>query len=295
MAKGFGMNLFIFGLGYSSQHFLADHGSMFTKVTGTVRDAKRAHALSNESVEVLAFDGTTADPRIKTALAQADRLLVSIPPDSQGDPALARFHDLLAASQALTHVVYLATVGVYGDHAGAWIDETTHCKPANDRSQWRLTAEAQWIAFGRETGRSVHVLRLSGIYGPGQNALANLKAGTARRIVKPGQVFNRIHVADIGRAIDASFRTAGLGVWNVTDDEPAPPQDVVLYAANLLGIEPPPVIAFEEANMSPMARSFYGECKRVRNGAMKERLGVTLAYPSYREALDALFAAGEGR
>jgi nucleoside-diphosphate-sugar epimerase len=289
------MNLFIFGLGYTSQHFLDGHGPEFEKITATVRDPQRAHALSHDALDVFALDGTTADPRIAAALAGADRLLVSVPPDAAGDPVLAHFREVLARSPALTHIVYLSTVGVYGDHAGAWIDETTQCNPANDRSQWRLAAEAQWTAFGRETGKSVHVLRLSGIYGPGQNALVNLKARTARRIVKPGQVFNRIHVADIGRAIDASFRTKGLGVWNITDDEPAPPQDVVLYAANLLGVEPPPEIAFETANMSPMARSFYGECKRVRNGAMKERLGVALAYPSYREALDALFAAGEGR
>jgi hypothetical protein len=294
MAKGIvDMNLFIFGYGYTSEHFAASHRPMFTDLTATVRDPQRAAALSTERLRVLPFSQDSSNASIAAGLMQADRLLISIPPGPDGDLVLPRFRDVIARAPHLSHIAYLSTVGVYGDHGGAWIDETTPCKPANDRSRWRLDAEGDWINFGRETGKSVHVLRLSGIYGPGQNALVNLRAGRARRIVKPGQVFNRIHVADIGRAIDAAFRTAGLGVWNITDDEPAPPQDVVLYAAQLLGVDPPPEIAFDEAEMTPMARSFYGECKRVSNGAMKLRLGVELAYPTYREGLAALHAAGD--
>ena len=295
MAEGNDMNLFVFGLGYTSSHFVAEHADAFSRVTATVRDAQRALELTTDRLDVLSFDGAFADARIAPALAQADCVLVSVPPGAKGDPVLNVFRDAIAASQACRQIVYLSTVGVYGDHGGAWIDETTPCKPSNDRSQWRLAAEDQWLDFGRASNRSVHVLRLSGIYGPRNNALVNLKAGTARRIIKPGQVFNRIHVSDIGRAIIAAFRKQGAQVWNVTDDEPAPPQDVVLYAARLLGVEPPPEIDFDTANMSPMARSFYAECKRVRNDAMKTRLGVTLAYPTYREALDALFASGDGR
>lgn len=289
------MNLFIFGYGYTSRHFVAAHAARLSAITGTVRDPQRAAALSSAAVTILPFAESLSALQIGAALAQADRLLVSIPPGPDGDLVLARFRDAIAGAPRLSHVAYLSTVGVYGDHGGAWIDETTACKPGNDRSRWRLEAEGEWIAFGRDAGKNVHVLRLAGIYGPGQNALVNLRAGTARRIVKPGQVFNRIHVEDIGRAIAASFRTPGLGVWNVSDDEPAPPQDVVAYAARLLEMDPPPEVSFDEAQMTPMARSFYGECKRVHNGAMKVRLGVELAYPTYREGLEALHAAGEGR
>ena len=202
---------------------------------------------------------------------------------------LRAFGARIAGVGHIGKIVYLSTVGVYGDHGGAWIDEATPCRPANGRSRVRLAAEQDWRALGAASGKAVHVLRLAGIYGPGQNALVNLRAGTARRIVKPGQVFTRIHVADIARTIAACFGSdhAG-GVWNVSDDEPAPPQDVVAYAAALLGIAPPPEVDFDSANLSPMARSFYGECKRVSNRALKQELGVSLAYPTYREALRAL-------
>jgi nucleoside-diphosphate-sugar epimerase len=289
------MNLVIFGLGYTSQHFAQEHGATFSSITATVRSPERAQALTQPGLDVLAFSNEGADPRIEAALADCDVVLLSIPPEARGDPVLLRFAQQIAAAPRLRSIVYLSTVGVYGDHGGAVIDESAACHPSNDRSRWRLAAENAWIDFGEATGKAVHVLRLAGIYGPGQNALVNLKAGTARRIVKPGQVFNRIHVADIGRAIAAAFAAKAGGVWNVSDDEPAPPQDVVAYAAKLLGVEPPPEVSFDEANLSPMARSFYAECKRVSNAAMKTKLGVQLAYPTYREALDALYAAGDGR
>ena len=289
------MNLVILGLGYTSQHFEANHARAFAQVTATVRDPARAAQLSHDDLTVLPFSGAPVDQRLREALLDADRLLISVPPGAEGDPALLALRDIIKAAPRLTHLVYLSTVGVYGDHAGAWIDEGTPCLPSNDRSQWRLAAEEGWLGLGRESGRNVQVLRLSGIYGPGNNALVNLKRGMARRIIKPGQVFNRIHVADIGRAIMAGFSHTGCRVWNITDDEPAPPQDVVAYGAKLLGVEPPPEIDFDTANMSPMARSFYAECKRVRNDAAKAGLGWRPLYPTYRDALDALAAAGEGR
>ena len=290
-----GVNLVIFGLGYSAHYFARAHAANFA-VTATVTTPEKAGALTREGLEVMLFSPDARDPRFEARLANADALLVSIPPDAAGDPVLAAFAEAVVQAPRLRHIVYLSTIGVYGDHMGAWVDESSRCRPANDRSQWRLAAETAWLQLGQRSGKTVHVLRLAGIYGPGQNALVNLRGGTARRIVKPGQVFNRIHVEDIARTIAACFSHAGAGgVWNVTDDEPAPAEDVVAFAATLLGVAPPPEIAFDDAQMSPMARSFYAECKRASNRAMKERLGVRLAYPSYREALRALAAAGEGK
>lgn len=288
------MKLLIFGLGYSARHFVAEHGHALAQVTATVRAPARARQQARPGLEVLAFSSTGEDPLLAARLVEAEAVLVSVPPDATGDPVLGRFAGDLRRAAALRRIVYLSTVGVYGDHQGGWVDEATRCHPANDRGHWRLAAEQAWLDLGRESGKPVHILRLAGIYGLGQNALVNLKAGTARRIVKSGQVFNRIHVADIGRAILAALASGSGGIWNVSDDEPAPPQDVVTFAAGLLGLPPPPEIAFEDEVMSPMARSFYGECKRVSNRALKENLGVSLAYPTYREALVALAAAGDG-
>ena len=292
------MNLFVFGMGYSAAHYVRTRRATFARVSATVRGAEKRDALAREGVESFVFSPTATDAGLPGALAKADCLLVSVPPGAGGDPALGAFAAAAASAPALRSIVYLSTIGVYGDHNGAWIDEATPPVPSNERSVWRLAAEEGWRDLARRKSVAVHVLRLAGIYGPGQNALVNLRAGTAKRIVKKGQVFNRIHVEDIARAIDAAFAFPDARadrIWNVCDDEPAPPQDVVTYAATLMGVEPPPEIDFETAALSPMARSFYSECKRCSNRAMREELGVTLAYPTYREALDALHAAGEGR
>lgn len=279
------MNLFIFGMGYSAQHFARTRMRDYARISCTVRGSDKREALRAQGFDAHCFGPERRDETLAAALAGADRVLVSIPPAAEGDSALAAFAEALRASPNLKSVVYLSTIGIYGDHGGAWIDERTIPKPSNPRSLWRLAAEEGWRKLGAQLDLPVHVLRLAGIYGPGQNALANLRAGTAKRIVKRGQVFNRIHVEDIARTIEAAFLYSGAGdVWNVADDEPAPPQDVVTYAANLLGVAPPPEINFETAQLSPMARSFYSECKRVSNSAIKERLGVRLAYPTYREA-----------
>ena len=288
------MKLFIFGFGYSASYFARTRAASFATVCGTVRDAARAAALPACGVTGLVFDGAQVDGAqvdgaLPACLAQADALLVSIPPDGATDPALRHFRAQIAAAPGLQTIVYLSTIGVYGDHDGAWVDEASATRPGSARNQARIGAEQAWLALGRDTGKTVQVLRLAGIYGPGQNVLEKLRGGTAQRIVKPGQVFNRIHVEDIARAIAAAFApgVAG-GIVNVTDDEPAPPQDVMLFGADLLGIVPPPPLDFGTAQLSPMARSFYGENKRVRNGRLKGALGVALAYPTYREGLRAL-------
>ncbi len=287
------MSLFVFGVGYTAGQYLrAREGA----AAGTVRSAEKAGALRREGVEAYLFDGDggTVDPGLEAALGRATGLLVSVQPGRAGDPVLGRFGGAIARAPDLRAIVYLSTIGVYGDHGGAWINEAAPPMPANERGRARVAAEQAWLSLAREA-RGVAVLRLAGIYGPGRNALADLAAGEARRIDKPGQVFNRIHVADIGRAIDRALARGESGVWNVADDEPAPAPDVVAYAAALMGVEPPPPVPFAEAELSPMARSFYGANRRVSNRALKEDLGVALGYPTYREGLRALWEAGEGR
>ncbi|MBN8974909.1 MAG: NAD-dependent epimerase/dehydratase family protein [Rhizobiales bacterium] len=282
------MNLFIFGLGYSCRHFLDRFTGDYANISATVRDPSRHTARSD--CEILSFGPDRADPLIAARLAQADLLLVSVPPSGSGDPVLTVFGDAIKTSR-IRRIVYLSTVGVYGDHDGQWIDETAPVAPSPGRRAARATAEGDWMT---RAGERTSILRLAGIYGPARNALTNLRAGTARRIVKPGQVFNRIHVADIARAIAAAFVHETTGIWNVCDDEPAPPQDVVTFASELMGIAPPPEIDFASAGLSDMARSFYATNNRIANARMKRELEVELAYPTYREGLRALWAAGEG-
>lgn len=282
------MNLFIFGLGYSCRHFLDRFAGDYANISGTVRDATRDTLRSD--CETLSFGPDYTDAGIAARLAKADLLLVSLPPSINGDPVLATFGDAIKTSR-IRRIVYLSTVGVYGDHDGRWIDETAPVAPNAGRRAARATAEREWTALA---GERISILRLAGIYGPGRNALVNLRAGTARRIVKPDQVFNRIHVADIARAIAAAFAHKTTGIWNVCDDEPAPPQDVVTFAASLMGIAPPPEIDFASADLSDMARSFYATNNRIANARMKRDLKIDLAHPTYRDGLKALWAAGEG-
>jgi len=286
--------LVCFGFGYCAEHFVAAFGDKFEGIVGTVRCAERAavlNAYKRGSLEAVAFDGAQATPELCDAIARARYALVSIPPGEDGDPVLAAFGDDLAAAENLRSVVYLSTVGVYGDHGGGWVDEQTSVAPASARSRRRLAAEEAWQALAARRGIAVAVLRLAGIYGPGQNALLQIARGKARRIVKPGQIFNRIHVADIARAIDAAFTRCASGVFNIADDEPAPPGDPIVFAAQLMGRASPPEERFDEvaASMSPMALSFWQECRRVKNDKLKRALGVTLRYPTYREGLRALF------
>jgi nucleoside-diphosphate-sugar epimerase len=287
-------NLFCFGLGYSASHYVTEFGGRFFRVSGTVRSREKAATIASgalkHAVEAFVFDGSDAKPEIAAAVMDATVLLVSVPPREAGDPVLAHFAETIAAAPHLRSIVYLSTVGVYGDHKGEWIDETAPPAPVSERSRERLDAERAWIALGARAEKAVAILRLSGIYGPGQNALTQLKSGRARRIDKPGQFFNRIHVLDIAQAIDAAFDKSANGIFNVTDDKPTPQGVPVAFAAELLGIAPPPQVPFAEAakGMSEMALSFYGESKRVRNNRLRNELGVTLRFPTFREGLRAL-------
>jgi len=290
-------NLFCFGLGYSATHYLARYGARFMRVTGTVRTPEKAAALpASAARKAYVFDGTTGSREIEAEVRAAQAVLVSVPPGEEGDPVLRHFADAIASAPNLSSIVYLSTIGVYGDHKGGWVDETTPPAPMSERSRARLAAEQAWSALGGRVEKAVAILRLAGIYGPGQNALMQVRRGTARRVVKPGQYFNRIHVFDIAQVVDASFRTSANGVFNVADDLPTAPGAPLVYAARLLRLPPPAELSFEEAakGMSPMALSFYGESKRVRNNSLAA-LGITLRYPTFREGLGALAESGEGK
>lgn len=279
--------LFCFGLGYSGQVLARRLGTLGWTVAGTSRDGGDGLTAPFDRQHPL------ADPAAR--MAGTTHLLLSVPPDAEGDPVLACHAADIAGLESLVWLGYLSTTGVYGDHRGDWVDEATPTAPAdqlNQRSRWRVTAERSWLDWAAALGLPLHIFRLAGIYGPGRNALDNLRRGTARRIVKPGHVFSRIHVDDLATVLQASMAQSNPGaIYNVCDDEAAPPQDVVAHAARLLGQTPPPAIAFDEADLSPMAASFYRDNKRVRNDRIKAELGVRLQFPNYRAGLAALLGA----
>jgi len=288
------MRLFAFGLGYAARRILARLPDI--EASGATRDPEAARAWRRDGVAAWAVDDQSTRPALEAALRGAETLLISAPPDENGDPALQRFGAAIAAAPALARVVYLSSVGVYGDRGGAWVDESSAPAPGSPRARRRLAAEREWRAFGERRGASVVVLRLAGIYGPGRNALEKLQRGAARRIVKPGQVFNRIHVDDIAAVAVRLIEAGGKGgLWNVADEEPAPPQDVIVFAAELLGVAPPPTEDFTTARLTPMARSFYDDNRRVDVGKLRRELGYRWLYPTYRDGLRALAEAGEGR
>lgn len=285
--------LFVFGLGFSALALARGLLAEGWRVAGTCRGAEKAAALAAEGIEIFRFDSTAPLAQPAAALAGTTHLLASVPPDGAGDPVLRIHAGEIAAVEGLRWIGYLSTTGVYGDHGGGWVDETTAVTPNTERGERRAEAERAWLALGRDGGPAVQLFRLAGIYGPGRNQLETVAAGTAKRVVKPGQVFSRIHVDDIAAVLRASMARPNPGAaYNLCDDEPADPAEVVAFAAGLLGVEPPPPIPFEQAELSPMARSFYADSKRVSNRRIKEELGVSLRYPTYREGLRALLRHG---
>jgi nucleoside-diphosphate-sugar epimerase len=278
---GAGMStLLSLGHGYTSDALARSLIAQGWTVIGTTRDPGRAARLVASGVEPLLWPGDLAP-----ALARATHILAAAAPDAAGDPFLQAAPQI--AQSGAGWVGYLSTTGVYGDHQGAWVDEATPLTPSSTRGEYRVRAEAQWTA----TGLPVHIFRLAGIYGPGRGPFEKVRDGSARRIIQEGQVFSRTHVEDIAQVLMASIARPNPGAaYNVCDDDPAPPEDVLSYAAQLLGLPEPPAVRFEEADLSPMARSFYSESKRVSNDRIKDELGVTLLHPSYREGLAALLA-----
>ncbi len=297
-------NLFIFGLGYSARFFAEHMRAEGWQVTGTTRSAKKAADLAIAGFQPMLYSGGASE-EMRAALRAADAVLISIAPDPEaaqadpefgGDPVLRDFAKELTSLPKKPWLGYLSTVGVYGNHDGAWVDETTQCRPVSRRSKARIAAETAWQKAAAAAGLTLGIFRLSGIYGPGRNPLEKVARGEGRRINKPGQVFNRIHVDDIAAALALAVAQHKGGIFNITDDEPAPPQDVVAFAANLLEVEVPPLIPFDDADLSPMGRSFYGENKRVANAKSKAELGLHYSVPDYRtgmkRALDSLKARG---
>jgi nucleoside-diphosphate-sugar epimerase len=280
------MRLFCFGYGYSAEALARKLSPRLAALAGT----RTSPGAPEEAGAALApYKGDGPSPAVRSLLAGTTHLLISIPPDLEGDAVLRHFAPDIAALKDLAWIGYLSTVGVYGDAKGAWVDEASPVRPTTERSLRRAEAERAWLDLGAGTGRRVEVFRLAGIYGPGRSVIDTLRAGTARRIAKPGQVFNRIHVDDIARVLAAAIdKDTGSRLYNVSDDEPAPPEDVVAYAAELLGLPVPPVLPFDAAGLTGVAASFWSECKRVRNQRIRRTLGVDLLYPTYREGLQAL-------
>ncbi len=282
--------LFCFGCGYSARVLAARLKAQGFEVAGTCRTAEGAARLRAEGIEPFIFgnDHPLADPA--AALSGTTHLLISTPPTEAGDPVLAAHREAVkAAAPEIRWAGYLSTTGVYGDRQGEWVSEETPLDPNVTRSDRRASAEREWQELAGESGMPLHIFRLAGIYGPGRNQLKGVMDGTAKRIVKEGQIFSRIHVEDIANVLEASMAKPNPGaIYNVCDDEPAPAPEVVAYAAELLGRPLPPEIPFEEADLSPMARSFYMASRRVSNARMHEELGVELSYPTYREGLKAL-------
>lgn len=279
--------LLSFGHGYSARALAALLIPQGWRVIGTTRSADKADKIAATGVEPLIWPGGDVMP----VLSQTTHVLVSAGPSADGDPVLNALRDVIAARASELHWVgYLSTTGVYGDHGGDWVDEDTPLSPTTKRGQMRKDAEEAWRAI---PDLPLHIFRLAGIYGPGRGPFEKVRQGTARRIIKEGQVFSRTHVEDIAQVLAASIERPAPGTaYNVCDDDPAPPQEVIAHAATLLGLPVPPAIPIEQAEMTPMARSFYAESKRVRNDRIKDALGVRLRYPTYREGLAALLKNG---
>ena len=281
-------HLLCFGFGFSAQALAEILPIDQWTITGTSRSAQGCEKIRALGFDAVVFNDDT--PLETSILDSASHVVVSAPPGKTGDPVLKLHGSQLAERAAhIKWLAYLSTTGVYGDRQGGWVDETSPLTPTTSRGSARLQAETGWLELCRDAGLAVHLFRLAGIYGPGRNQLQSLKSGKARRIVKQGQVFSRIHVADIAGILRASMERPNPGsAYNVCDDEAAPPQDVVAYAAGLLGIEPPPEIAFEDAQLSDMAKSFYADSKRVSNQKVKTELGYEFIYPTYHQGLKAL-------
>lgn len=278
-------HILFFGLGFSARALAQRLAAQGWTISATSRSAEGAAAIVGKGYRGFVFDGSSPLP--PEAFDGVTHVVTSAPPDKDGDPVLRQHAgDFARRAAQFQWVAYLSTTGVYGDHAGGLVTEETPLTPNTERGERRLEAEMEWLELWRRHHLPVHIFRLAGIYGPGRNQLLSLLDGSAKRVIKPGQIFSRIHVEDIATVLEASIAKPHPGrAYNVCDDEASPPQDVVEYGARLLGLPVPPDVAFEEAQLSPMARSFYADSKRVSNARLKAELGVRLTYPTYREGL----------
>ena len=279
--------LLSFGHGYSARALAKILPRDEWEVIGTTRSDKKFDDLKSDGVTPVIWPGSDMSQDI----AKATHLLISPAPTAEGDPVLAEWSEQIASARNIEWIGYLSTTGVYGDHDGDWVDENTTLSPSTERGKLRVLAESQWQKLAQKQGLSLHIFRLAGIYGPGRGPFAKVRNGTARRIIKKNQVFSRIHVEDIAQTLSASIAKPNSGsIYNLCDDNAAPPEDVIGHAAKLLGMSLPEAVDFETAEMTAMARSFYAESKRVRNDKIKGELGVRLKYPDYQTGLAALLA-----
>lgn len=283
-------NLFCFGLGFTAQALVKRLPDTEWNVSGTFREKDKKGSL--EKVTVFPFDGTQATEEISGALSNATHLLVSIPPQPSGDVVLQNFSSRIVECENLQWIGYISSTGVYGDTQGKWVDESSPLQPQTELNVRRIETEKQWLNLVKHHSLPVMVFRCVAIYGPGRNLLISVNQGRARRIEKPGLVFSRIHVDDLAQTLEASMKNPQPGeIYNVSDDNPSPPSETVEYACKLLKVDPPPLIPFESAELSNIARGFYQTCKRVGNKKIKEELGVKLKFPDYKSGLDAIFKA----
>ena len=282
------MRLFIFGIGYSARACIELLKKQCDWIAGTTRSAEKVAILKKDEINAYIYDGETKTSEISSTLRNSTHLLISIAPNQNGDCVIPNFsNDIINSS--IKWIGYFSTVGVYGNHFGEWVNENSECYPTSNRSKWRILAESKWKDLSVRTNIPLGIMRLAGIYGPNRNAFVNLLKGTAKHIIKPDQVFNRIYVDDIAGTVAKSVDLSFNGILNVADGKPSPPQDVVKFAAELLGINPPKEELFDTANLSPMARSFYSENKRVSNEKLCTLLGYKLKFPNYRIALEHLY------
>ena len=295
-------SLFIFGYGFTSHHLasLIRNKSDHLPIVATSRKVERIEKMHALDITPISLTGEHDEDKITPHLEKITHLLISAGPSENGDPFLNQFEALLKKMPHLKWIGYLSTTAVYGNHDGAWVDEDSALNAGLERGKWRIAAENKWLSIGRNTKIPTHIFRLSGIFGRGRNAFTTIEKGKAKRVIKKGQLFNRIHADDIAQTVYASMYNPYhdgdyTRIYNVADDEAAPPQDVIAYACSLMGISPPPEVQFEEANMSAMARSFYSESKKVSNDRIKQELGITLLYPNYKQTLKQMWEEDDWR
>lgn len=284
--------LFCFGYGYTSDAVARRVMGEGWAVAGTTRDNDKRRFLRQQGVKSYLFDyeQPLEDPLL--FLRDTTHLLISTPPSDEGDPAFLMHAADILKIPSIEWIGYLSSTAVYGDRDGGWVSENAELRPSTKRGSRRLRAESQWLSLFRDHGRPVHIFRLAGIYGPGRCALDSVRAGVARRINKPGHAFSRIHVDDIVQTVCASMAKFNPGqAYNVADDLAAPSHEVIKYACEMLGLNCPPLLPYDEADMAPIARSFYNDNKRIDNRRIKDELGVVLKYPNYMEGLKGCLAS----
>ena len=281
--------LLCFGMGYVAEHLSTELREQGWQVIGTCRTQEKCSTLEAQGFEMHVFPSKRMTNINANMLSSITHILISVPPDTNGDPVLRAIMEIVPTLSNLVWSCYLSTTGVYGDHDGEWVAENAKLSPSSDVGKRRILAEKQWLAMYTKHAVPVHIFRLAGIYGPGRNQLDRVRSGRAQRIIRKGLFLSRVHVDDITGLLRSSISRPDPGaIYNVADDEPAPPQDVVNFACELLGVKPPLEVPYEELELSTAMARFYRDRKKVSNKQIKDKLGYEFRYKSYREGLRAL-------